>query len=172
MSKRGQMWPTALTAERDFIKLGQAEQLLLMKTLWLSRDLDSAGFHPLQISKWARGFMPNASEDEMRQVVANLEGHNWIAVDHDTDEVLVVPYIRLDSSRQPQIYVAACRAIQAAQSPTLRELAWREIQIVHPPKVKHDSTKLVDPGERLERMQQMAYDELEEFMTADRWGGA
>ena len=128
MSKRGQMWPTALTADKDFIKLGPSEQLVLMKNLWLSRDLDAAGFHPLQISKWARGFMPQASEDEMRQTVANLEGHNWIRVDHDTDEVLIVPFIRLDSSRQPQIYVAACRAIQAAQSPSLRELAWERFR--------------------------------------------
>jgi hypothetical protein len=172
MSKRAQMWPTALSADKDFVKLGPAEQLLLMKNLWLSRDLDCAGFHPLQISKWARGFTPQATEEEMRQVVASLERQKWIAVDYDTEEVLVVPFIRLDSCRQPQIYVAACRAIQAAQSSGLRGRAWEQILIVHPPRVKHNTEKWPDPGNRLEMMQQSAYEELRDFMESGGWCGS
>jgi hypothetical protein len=103
MSKRAQMWSTALSADKDFVKLGQSEQLHFMKNLRLSRDLDCAGFHPFQIFKWARGFTSQVTEEEMRQVVASLERQKWIAVDYDTEEVFVVPFIRLDSSRQPQI---------------------------------------------------------------------
>jgi hypothetical protein len=153
MSKRAAMWPTALSADKDFAKLGPMEQLLFMK-LWLSSHLDYAGFHALQISKWARGFTPEATEDEMRQIVADLERRKWIAVDYDTEEVLVVPFIRLDAAKQPQIYVAACRAIQAAQSSGLRGRAWEQILIVHPPRVKHDKDKFPDPGNRREVMQQ------------------
>ena len=120
MTRRAAMWPTALSTDKDFVKLGQPEQLLFIKQLWLSPHRDSAGFHTLQMSKWARGFTPEATDAEMRQVVDNLEHRNWIAVDHDTEEVFVVPFIRLDAVTKPYIYVAACRAIQAAQSSGLR----------------------------------------------------
>jgi hypothetical protein len=169
MTRRAAMWPSALTTDKNFVKLGPLEQLLFMKQLWLSPHLDSAGFHPLQISKWARGFTPQATEAEIRQVVGNLEHQKWIAVDYDTEEVFVIPFIRLDAARQPQIYVAACRAIQAAQSSGLRGRAWEEILIVHPPKVKHDSTKFPDPGSRLDVMQQAAYEELRDFMDSGGW---
>src|ERR1700739_1257039 len=109
MTRRAAMWPAGLTTDKDFVKLGPLEQLLFMKQLWLSPHLDSAGFHPLQISKWARGFTPHATEAEMREMVDNLERHGWIAVDRDTEEVFVVPFIRLDAINKPYIYVAACR---------------------------------------------------------------
>ena len=172
MTRRAAMWPAGLTTEKDFVKLGPLEQLLFMKQLWLSPHLDSAGFHPLQISKWASGFTPHATEADMREMTDNLERHGWIAVDHDTEEVLVVPFIRLDAIKKPYIYVAACRAIQAAQSSGLRGRAWEEILIVHPPKVKHDKTKFPDPGDRLELIQQAAYDELREFMESGGWPGS
>jgi hypothetical protein len=165
------MWPAALTTDKDFVKLGPLEQLLFMKQLWLSPHLDSAGFHPLQPSKWARGFTPQVTDAEMRQVVGNLEHEKWIAADYDTEEVFVVPFVRLDAVKKPYIYVAACRAIQAAQSSGLRGRAWEEILIVHPPKVKRDKTKFPDPGDRLEALQQAAYDELREFMESGGWPG-
>jgi hypothetical protein len=166
------MWPATLSIDKDFVKLGPLEQLLFMKQLWLSPHLDSAGFHPLQISKWARGFTPQATEAEIRQVVGNLEHQKWIAVDYGTEEVFVVPFIRLDAVNKPYIYVAACRAIQAAQSSGLRGRAWEEILIVHPPKVKHDKTKFPDPSDRLELIQQTAYEELREFMESGEWPGS
>jgi hypothetical protein len=171
MTKRAQMWPTALSADKDFVKLGPLEQLVFMKQLWLSPHLDSAGFHPLQMSKWARDFTPEIKEAEIRNVVGNLERRKWIAVDYDTEEVFVVPFIRLDAAKQPQIYVAACRAIQAAQSSGLRGRAWEEILIVHPPKVKHSKDKFPDPGNRLEVMQQTAYEELRDFIESGEWCG-
>ncbi len=168
MSRRAGMWPAPLGADKDFAKLGQPEQLLFMK-LWLSPNLDSAGFHTLQISKWARGFTPNATPEEMRQVVDNLERRKWIVVDHDTEEVFVVPFIRLDAVTQPYIYVTACRAIQAVQSSGLRGRGWEQVLIVHPPKVKHDKSKWPDPGNRVEVLQQAAYEQLRDFMEAGEW---
>lgn len=66
MTQRAAMWPAGLTTAKDLVKLGPLEQLLFAKQLWLSPHLDSAGCHPLQISEWARGFTPHATEAEMR----------------------------------------------------------------------------------------------------------
>ena len=171
MTRRAGMWPAKLTTDKDFLRLGQSEQLLFMK-LWLSPQLDSAGFHPLQLSKWGRGFTPQATDTEMREVVDNLEGQKWIIVDYDTEEVFLIPFIRLDAMQKPYIYVAACRATQAAQSSRLRGRAWEEIRIVHPPKIKHDATKFPDPGDRLELIQQTAYEDLRDFMESGGWCGS
>jgi hypothetical protein len=148
-----------------------AEATPQSRKLWLSPHLDSGGFHPPQISKWARGFTSQATELEIRQAIDNLQNQGWVYVDHDTEEVFVVPFIRLDAVQKPYIYVAACRAIQAAQSSGLRVRAWEEIVIVHPPKVKHDKTKFPDPGDRLEVLQQTAYEELRDFMESG-WCGS
>jgi hypothetical protein len=165
MTKRAAMFPTSLLSDKAFIKLSQPEQLLLMK-LWLSSHLDSAGFHPLQISKWARGSTPPMTEAQMRDVVGGLEAQHWIAVDYDTEEVFLRPFIRMDAQKQPQIYVAACRAVQAAQSPELQRAAWEQVLIVHPPKIKHDAK---DP-ERQERQQTTAYEDLRDFMESQGEG--
>jgi hypothetical protein len=152
MTKRGAMFPTSMLSDKAFIKLSQAEQLLLMK-LWVSPHLDCAGFHPLQISKWARGFTPPMTAQQMRDVVGGLEAQNWIFVDYDTEEVFLTPFIRWDACKQPQIYIAACRAIQAAESAELRSQAWAQVMIVHPPKC-----------EGLRPQQTRAYEELRQFM--------
>jgi hypothetical protein len=170
MSRRAGMWPAKLTTDKDFLRLGQSEQLLFMK-LWLSPQLDSAGFHPLQLAKWGRGFTPQATEAQMREVVDNLQRQKWVIADYDTEELFVVPFIRLDAITKPYIYVAACRAIQAAQSSGLRGRAWEEIIIVHPPKVKRDATKWPDPADRLQMIQQAAYEELRDFMESGGWLG-
>ena len=160
MTKRGAMFPTSLLSDKAFIKLSQPEQLLFIK-LWLSPNLDCAGFHPLQIGKWARGSTPPMTDAQMRDVVGGLEAQNWIAADFDTEEVFLRPYIRCDACKQPQIYVSACRAVQTAESPELQRAAWEQVVIVHPPKLTTDDP---DTRERLERQQTRAYEELLQFM--------
>lgn len=100
----------------------------------------------------------------MREVVGGLEGQGWIAADYDTEEVFLLHFIRLDASRQPQIYVAACRAIQAAQSPELQQAAWQQVQTVGVPKLKRDPLRKPETAERLKRQQHDAYEDLREFM--------
>jgi hypothetical protein len=162
MARRQQMWPTTLTWNDAFKALPEPEQNMVFK-LWLSSSIDAAGFHPLQIAKWARSSTPHRSNGEMRQVVDRLAGTNWIAVDHDTEEVLLRPYIRYDAATQPQWYVAACRAVQAAQSRALRLTAWEQIQDVYPPPFKSKS----DGKRNTTQMVQDAYDELYVFMERD-----
>ena len=152
MSKRGAMFPTWLLSYQDFVNLTERQQLLFMK-LWLSPNLDSAGFHPLQIGKWARGFTPRATEAEMHQAVLGLEEAGWVAVDYDLEEVFVRPVIRWDAAAKPQIFIAACRAVQAAQSLELRAEAWKQVMIVHPTKC-----------EGLRPEQTRAYEDLARFM--------
>jgi hypothetical protein len=169
MTKRAAMFPTPLLSDKAFIKLSQTEQLLFMK-LWLSPHLDSAGFHPLQISKWARGSTPPVTEARMRDVVGALEAQHWIAVDYDTEEVFLRPFIRMDAQKQPQIYVSACRAVQAAQSAELQRAAWEQVMIAHPPKIKPDPKRTPEATERLERQQNLAYEELRDFMESQGEG--
>ena len=127
MSKRGAMFPTALWSDKPFTKLSPAEQLLFVR-LWTSPDLSSCGHHVLQMSLWGRGFTPQATESDMREVVGGLEANDWIAADFDTEEVFLVPFIRLDAAKQPQIYASACRTIQAVRSSVLRQRAWQQVQ--------------------------------------------
>ncbi|MGD1204838.1 hypothetical protein ACKUVQ_00310 [Mycobacterium seoulense] len=162
MARAQQMWPTSLTWSSEFTALSQPQQGLVYK-IWLSAKLDAAGFHDLWLGKWARSSTPQATTAEMRQLIDRLTQVGWTAVDYDTEELLLVPYIRYDAATQPQWYVAACRAVQTTQSAVLRRRAWEQIQIVHPPHFKSE-------GKRdTKQMVQDAYDDLYVFM--DRHGG-
>jgi hypothetical protein len=163
MSKRGSMFPTALWSERGFEKLSRDEQHLLLR-VWLSPDLSSCGHHAIQLGLWGRGFTPQATAEQMRDVVAALEGHGWIATDFDTEELLIVPFIRLDASKQPQIFTSACRTIQTVRSAILRERAWEQVQRVGVPGVKESPRVGPDKLDRMQRSVHAAYNELMVFM--------
>jgi hypothetical protein len=165
MPSRSRLFPTSLLSDEAFIRLSPLQQNLVFK-LWLSPHLDSAGFHPLQIRKLARSFTPQSTEADMAEVVASVGARGWIAADEDTEEVFLRPIIRMDAAKQPQIYVAACRAIQAAQSRKLRQVAWEQVLIVHPPPLKPDPKRTQDTTDRLVTQQNLAYEELRRFMEA------
>lgn len=163
MAREKQMWPTSLTLSAEFTALSQPQQNLVYK-IWLSAKLDAAGFHQLWLVKWARSSTPQATVTEIRELIDQLAEANWIAVDYDTEELLLIPYIRYDAATQPQWYVAACRAVRTAESPALRTKAWEQIRVVHPPHFRSE-------GKRdTKQMVQDAYDDLYVFMDSDPGG--
>ena len=82
------------------------------------------------------------------------------AADPNTGELLVRGFIKLDSSRKPNMYVSAMRAIQTARSPRLRQVGWEDIQRMHPPPMtlKKDTPEETRLKLRCERDE--AYEEL------------
>jgi len=167
MPRRGALFPTELLGDEHFRKLGPGEQLLFMK-LWVSPNLNGAGIDALQLGKWGRGFTPHASEAEMREVLAGLEAHNnWVLADYDTEEILVVPFIRLDSCKQPQMYQNACRSVQTVQSAYLRDKAFEQVLIVHPPPVRlGKSARAEEIRQELVDRNEAAYQELYRFIES------
>lgn len=125
MSRRGAMWPTELDTDDEFIELSPLAQWLF-KILWLHADLDSGGGIALQVSVWAKA-SKHVKLEEVEDALGELIACGWVSVDDDTGELWVRPFIRLDASRKPNIFVAAMRATQTRRSRRLRREAWLEI---------------------------------------------
>lgn len=66
------------------------------------------------------------SPDGVESALDELITSGWVSVDDNTGELWVRPFIRLDASRKPNIFVAAMRATQTRRSRTLRREAWLE----------------------------------------------
>jgi len=122
MSRRGAMWPTELSGEPNFIDLTALAQWLF-KLLWLHPDLDSGGFIALQVEVWARA-SSHLTPDEVEGALDELIARGWVSVDDDTGELWVRPFIELDTSRKPNMFVSAMRAVQTRRSRTVRHEAW------------------------------------------------
>jgi len=120
------MWPTELSGEPNFIDLTALAQWLF-KLLWLHPDLDSGGFIALQVEVWARA-SSHLTPDEVEGALDELIARGWVSVDDDTGELWVRPFIELDTSRKPNMFVSAMRAVQTRRSRTVRhadEKAWK-----------------------------------------------
>ena len=116
------MWPTELSGEPNFIDLTALAQWLF-KLLWLHPDLDSGGFIALQVEVWARA-SSHLTPDEVEGALDELIARGWVSVDDDTGELWVRPFIELDTSRKPNMFVSAMRAVQTRRSRTVRHEAW------------------------------------------------
>ena len=128
MARRGAMWPTWLSFDAEYEKLGHGSQGLF-QFLWMHPDLNSGGYITLAPRAWSR----RASDLTIEMTQGQLDellATNWVAMDDDTAELLVRPFIRLDSCQKPHIYVNAMRAVQTCRSPLLRVTGWEEIQAV------------------------------------------
>ena len=158
MSRRGAMWPTELTGHPSFTQLTGLTQRLF-QYLWLHPDLNAGGFIAYQPAVWANQ-APDLTVDSINASVTEMTRCKVAAADPDTGELLVRGFIKLDSSRKPNMYVSAMRAIQTARSPRLRQVGWEDIQRMHPPPMtlKKDTPEETRLKLRCERDE--AYEEL------------
>jgi hypothetical protein len=156
------MWPTWLSFDDEFRKLGHGSQSLF-QFLWMHPDLNSGGYITLAPRAWAR----RACDLDVEAVHGQLDellATGWVAVDDDTQEVFVRPFLRLDASKKPHIYVSAMRTVQTCRSPVLRAAGWQEVLAVHPPPLTRDPKKDSAVYDKLEAERDAAFDELRSVM--------
>lgn len=163
MPRRAAMWPTELTDNEGFTQLTALTQRLF-QFLWLHSDLNAGGFIAYQPAVWANQ-APDLTVDSINASVDEMAQRKVAAVDPATGELLLRGFIRYDSSRKPNVYLNSMRAAQTARSPRLRQIAWEDIQRIHPPPMERDPKKAGDEKyeERirtLERERDKAYEEL------------
>jgi hypothetical protein len=158
MARRGAMWPTELSNDPRFLALTQPAQWLL-RNLWLHPDLNAGGFVAIQVEVWAKSAY-DLTPEEVEASMDELLARNVIAVDDNTGELFVKWFIEYDSSRKPNIYINAMRAIQTARSPALRRTGLTEIERLHPPPLKRKPNTADEIYEKLERERDEAFREL------------
>lgn len=113
--------------DAEFCKL-TAQQQWAYWALLLSRDLSYVGVVPLLPKRFA----PLAADQNARtitQAIKALADAGFVAVDNDTDEVLVKAHIRRDGIlKQPNVIRAMNKAYDRVHSDRLRELIRDEVR--------------------------------------------
>lgn len=118
---------TRIWDDPDFCAL-RGEQQRLYMLLLSRRNMAQCGVLPLQVRKWAKG-AKDTTEDDLRRVLEELEAKRYIAVDEDTEEVLVRSFIRNDGVlKVPNVFKAALRSALGLESPKLREVMAGELR--------------------------------------------
>lgn len=161
MPRRGAMWPTELSEDPVFRQLTALTQRLF-QFVWLHADLNTGGFIAYQPRVWARA-AADLSEVDIERSVDELMATGLALVDEDTGELWLRWFIRLDSSRKPNMYVNALRAIETARSRDLRRAAWAEVQELHPPPMERKGDQEAYDKRVADR--ERAFEQLRERMT-------
>lgn len=107
-----------------WLKLPADAQWLYMYLL-TQPSTDTCGLFPIQISKWAKG-AADMTIDRVKAAASTLLDSGWVAMDHDTEEGIIVNYIRDDEAGENIFKGAINRAIQV-QSSVLRRRLLEEI---------------------------------------------
>jgi hypothetical protein len=169
MPRRGAMWPTDLWDHEDVVALTPLAQRLFVY-LWTHPKLDSGGFIALQVTAWAKA-SKYLTVEEVEASIDELLAANLVVVDDETEEAWVRWFIRMDSSRKPNIYIAAMRAVQTARSRTLRQAAWDEVRQLHPPPLNRDPNADAKKQKRYDdivRDRERAYEELKSRIVREQ----
>lgn len=104
----------------DFRELGPDEQRLYFLII-SQREINNAGVIPLMVSKWAR-CSAGTTIDDVEKALVGLEHARYVAIDRDTDEVLVRTFIRNDGiAKVPNILKSALRQAEQIESQKLRD---------------------------------------------------
>jgi hypothetical protein len=106
--------------DSDFQALSEGAQRLYLLLL-SQRRRSMVGVLPYTLRSWARG-CTTTDVEHIAGVLAELEAAGFVVVDLDTDELLIRTVIKHDPPRGPKSIVAMWRAIDAIESPRLRDL--------------------------------------------------
>lgn len=118
---------TRIWNDDDFLRLtGDAQRAYML--LVSQRTINNAGVLPLQIGKWARK-AADASVEHVEKALAELVEQRYVAIDRDTEEVLVRSFIRNDGVvKQPNILKSALRQAVMVESASLRAVLAEELR--------------------------------------------
>jgi hypothetical protein len=97
----------------------------------------------------------------------HLHAKRLLWVDRDMERAWLVPFIEYDTSRKPNMYVAAMRSVRVCSSGRLKGAAWTEVQRIHPPPLNVKESAQPGTRERLVAEREAAYAELEESVKRD-----
>lgn len=124
--------PTAIWNDPRFRGLDPLEQhaYFLVST---QANITAAGTLPLTLRRWAR-LSTGGDVDQLRAALYGLAQAGWVVVDEDTEELLLVPFVRDDKGynnpkRRPTILEAAADV----ESPTIRRALATEFAAVRLP---------------------------------------
>ena len=137
---------TSIWADREFTRLTALSQRLYF--LLLSQpNLSHAGVLPLTIRRWTL-LSGDRDEDAIRAALTELDGHRFIVVDYDTEELLIRSFIRNDGVwKQPKVLAIALEEAEQVASPRLRRAIAVELQRLPvtelPAKTRGEVTKLL-----------------------------
>jgi hypothetical protein len=117
----------SIWTDTDFRALSPEAQRTYM--LLLSQgSLNNAGVLPLTVKRWAAGCNATTTGD-VEKALAELDEHRYVAVDEDTEELLVRSFIRNDGiSKQPQMLKSALKEAVGIESPRLRAVLAQELR--------------------------------------------
>jgi hypothetical protein len=102
---------TSIYKDNDFRALTVAEQGVYFM-LGLQAEVTAAGTLPLTLQRWAR-MSADFDRDELAETLSVLDQRGHIVVDWDTEELLIVKFVKWDGGvgnekRRPVIREAAC----------------------------------------------------------------
>lgn len=138
MPRAGAMWFAELSALLEELGVESSARFLFMQ-LFLHPDLDAGGFLAWQPRVMAS--LTGLQVDRVEQAVGHLEDKGLVVVDRQKEKLWVKPFLEYDTSRKPNMYIAAMRAVREVGSRKLKGAAWQEIQRIHPPFLKFDPKK-------------------------------
>lgn len=126
------IYGTAWATDSAFRELPSDVQLLYIALL-AQPDLNLCGVMPFIPQRWER-FAPDFTGGRVADLVATLELNGYVVTDQETVELWVRSFMYHDRVlAQPQVAMAAARAFDAVQSPTLRHLIVQSL----PPELRH-----------------------------------
>lgn len=114
-------------ADDDFTALTETAQRFYV-LLMSQEHINRAGVIDLRPRRWAR-LAADSSLDTVAKAIAELDAARFIAVDDDTEELLVRSFIRNDGiAKQPNVLKNALNAARQVQSRRLREILAEELR--------------------------------------------
>lgn len=132
----------------------------LFVCLFLHPETDSGGFLAWQPKQL--GTMTGLGLSQVERAADHLQGKQLLVVDRDMERLWLAPFMEYDTSRKPNMYVSALRAVRECPSRLLKAEAWREVQRIHPPPMKLRESTSPETKTKLLSERQRAYEELQE----------
>ena len=154
------LWPVLVERQVD------AAARWLFVSLFLHPETDAAGF-----LAWQPKQLATVTGLEPRQVESaadHLQEKQLLLVDRGMERGWLAPFMEYDTSRKPNMYVAAMRSIRVCSSRRLKAGAWAEVQRIHPPPLKLKAATPEETRRRLVAEREGAYEELEESVRRDQ----
>lgn len=113
--------------DKDFRALPRTAQALYAQLL-SQKEINNAGVLPLMLSKWAKGCDGLTQQDIIADLAALVDAR-FVAVDSDSEEVLVRSFIRNDGVlKQPNVFKNALRSAEAVESEGIRRVLASELR--------------------------------------------
>jgi hypothetical protein len=150
------MWPSGrFRGDRQFKQMSWGAQGLF-RFLWTHPDLDSAGYIAYQPRPWSNE-APDLTVEVIEGFVDEMAACGLAAVDRETGELFLVPFMRLDAVGKPFVMVSAMRSVGTRASADLMRLGWEQVEAIYPPPMCPSAKQSDEAFDRMVRSVESAY---------------